>query len=62
LVQRYPRDADLPDLTLDDPTAVALLTSHLDDGSSPSLERLYELVQEKLEAQGRPDWPKPASS
>jgi hypothetical protein len=32
---------------LDDPTVVALLSSHFDSEASPALERLYELIEEK---------------
>jgi DNA-binding transcriptional MerR regulator len=32
---------------LDDPTLVALLSSHFDSEASPALERLYELIEEK---------------
>jgi hypothetical protein len=43
--------------SIDDPTAAALLTSHIDD-VSPSLERLQELFEEKLEARGLRHWAK----
>ena len=58
LVRRHPNDDDLPDLTIDDPTAVALLTSHIDNDLSPSLERLQELYEEKIAAQGLQHWSK----
>jgi Tn3 transposase DDE domain len=46
--QRYPSEDDVPDLKIDDPTVVALLTAHFSDDSSPSLERLNELTEGKL--------------
>ena len=32
---------------VDDPTVMALLASHFGSASSPTLERLYELTEEK---------------
>jgi hypothetical protein len=36
----------------DDPTVVALLTSHFANASSPALERLNELTEEKRASHG----------
>lgn len=49
LVHRYQREADLPNLKIDDPTVNSLLTSYFGNAASPSLERLSELSEEKLE-------------
>ncbi len=47
--QRHLAEHDVPpNSNFEDPTVVALLTSHFDDASSPSLEHLSELCAEKL--------------
>lgn len=53
LMHRYPSEADRPDLKIDDPTVVALLTSHFDNDSSRPLEHLKELSEERLEEHRR---------
>lgn len=44
--QRYEEEVALS-WNLDDPTVVALLASHFDNASSPALDRLNELTEEK---------------
>jgi hypothetical protein len=47
LVNRYPSEDDVPDLKIDDPTVLGLLSSHFGNAWSPPLERLNELTEGK---------------
>jgi DNA-binding transcriptional MerR regulator len=49
VVEHYPSQNDAPDVEIDDPVVIALLTSHFGGGSAPALERLKELADAKLE-------------
>lgn len=56
LTGRYPTFADLPDSRIEDPTVVALLTSHLGSAASPALERLKVLCEKRLESHWLRRW------
>lgn len=45
--RRHGDDAQLG-ASVEDPTAAALVTDHLDSATSPALDRLHELVRERM--------------
>lgn len=47
LERRYRKEEVTLSWDVDDPTVLALLTSHFSNASSPALDRLHELADEK---------------
>jgi DNA-binding transcriptional MerR regulator len=56
LVRKYPSQDDMPNLAIDDPAVIALLSSYFGSASSPALERLGKLADQQLEGHWLHQW------